>query len=95
REIGVRMAIGARAADVLLLVMRQELAAVGLGIVAGLLGAFATTRLLAVSLFGVGATDPLTFGAVAMLLAGVALVATLLPARRATRVDPMKALRAE
>lgn len=95
REIGVRMAIGARAADVLRLVLRQELGAVALGMGAGLLGAVAATRVLSASLFGVGATDPLTFAGVAGLLAAVALLATLLPARRATRVDPMKALRAE
>jgi ABC-type antimicrobial peptide transport system permease subunit len=95
REIGVRMAIGARAPDVLGMVLRQEMATVAVGVVAGLAGAVAATRVLAASLYEVGATDPVTFGAVAGLLAVVALLAALLPARRATRVDPMNALRSD
>jgi putative ABC transport system permease protein len=95
REIGVRMAIGARATDVLRMVLRQEMAAVALGVLGGLAGAAAATRVLAASLYGVGATDPVTFLAVAGLLAAVALLAALLPARRATRVDPVRALRSD
>jgi predicted permease len=95
REIGVRIAIGARASDVLRMVLRQELGAVALGVAAGLAAAAAATRVLATSLYGVGATDPATFAAVAGLLIAVALLATWVPARRATRVDPMGALRTD
>ena len=95
REIGIRMALGAHWRDVLQLVMWNALLLIGTGLVAGLGGSLALTRLIATRLWGVTATDPATFASVAALLATVALIATLIPARRAMRVDPTVALRYE
>lgn len=94
-DIGVRVALGAGPGNIIGLVVRQGMQLVAIGIVAGLLGAMALTRVMSTLLFGVSAQDGLTFGAVALLLALVALTAIVIPARRATRVDPMVALREE
>jgi predicted permease len=94
-DIGVRVALGARPGNIVGLVVRQGMELAVTGILAGLAGAFALTRVMTSLLFGVSATDAITFSAVAVLLAAVAFAATVIPARRATRVDPMVALREE
>jgi putative ABC transport system permease protein len=94
-EIGIRIALGARSADVLGMVLRRTLVLAGAALAIGTAGALAVTRTLAQFLFEVKPGDPLTFGAVGLLLLATALVAGLLPARRATRVDPLTALRHE
>jgi predicted permease len=95
REIGVRMALGARAADVLRLFIRQGMLIVAIGVAIGLGGAVALTRLMSSWLFDVSPTDPVTFACVALLLLMIALFACWLPARRAAKVDPIRALRHE
>jgi predicted permease len=95
REIGIRMALGAQTSDVLKLVIRQGMVLAIIGVSIGLAGAIGMTRVMSSLLFGVGATDPVTFAALSLLLGGVALLACYLPARRAMNVDPMIALRYE
>lgn len=94
-EIGIRMALGAHRGDVVKTVLRQGLSFTAMGLAVGLAGAYAATRVVRSLLYDVSATDPLTFLCVALLLAGVALLAAYLPARRAARIDPMMALRYE
>jgi len=95
REIGLRLAIGAQPRQVLLLVLRQGLLLTGVGVVLGLAAAFALTRLLSGLLFGVEAVDVTTFASISFLLIVVSLLACYLPARRAMRIDPLRALRYE
>jgi putative ABC transport system permease protein len=94
-EMGIRIALGAQRRDVMRLVISQGMLLLVLGMVIGTLGALAMTRALASFLYGVRPTDPVTFVAVVVILAGVAFLACYIPARRATRVDPMIALRYE
>jgi putative ABC transport system permease protein len=95
REIGIRMSLGAQRRDVFRLVVGQGALLAGVGMTVGLAGAFALTRLMASLLFTVGARDPLTFAAAPLLLLLVALAACAVPALRATRVQPVTALRAD
>jgi putative ABC transport system permease protein len=95
QEIGIRLALGAQRADVLRLIVGQGMRFVGVGVLLGLIGIFACTRLLQSLLFGIGATDLGTMFAVTTILTAVAFLACLLPARRASRVDPITALRQE
>jgi predicted permease len=94
-DIGIRIALGAPRTGILRLIVRQGMELAGMGIAAGLIGAVLLTRLMSSLLFGVSATDALTFTAVAVVLAAVALLASFIPARRATRLDPLAALRDE
>jgi len=95
REVGIRMALGAPGAEVQRMFVTRGLLLAGIGLTVGLVAAAALMRLLSSLLFGVDPFDPLTYGAVVAGLGLVALVATWLPARQATRIDPMSALRAE
>ncbi len=95
QEIGVRMALGAGRGDILRLVMGKSLRLIVWGTMVGLIAALAVLRVLSSLLFGVGSHDPATFVVVTLLLVAVALVATLVPARLASRVDPIVALRCE
>ena len=95
QEMGVRMALGARTSQVVGMVLRQGMGAIGVAIVLGLAAAYAATRLLETQLYGVGRADPVTFAAAPLVLAAVAFLACWLPARRASRVDPVVALRSE
>ena len=95
REIGIRMALGASQRNVLSLVVRQGMALALSGVMIGLAAAFLITRLIRSLLFGVEATDPITFAAISLLLFLIALLASYVPALRATRIDPMVSLRRE
>ena len=94
-EIGIRMALGAGSREVLALVVGQGMRLVAGGLVLGLAGAWVLSRVLTSQLYGVSARDPLTYLSVVLLLGGIALVASYVPARRAVRVDPMRSLRSE
>jgi putative ABC transport system permease protein len=93
QEIGIRMALGAKGGDVIRMVIRQAMQPVAIGVALGLVGAYSASRVLAAYVHGVTTTDPLTFVAVVVLLAGVAILATVVPARRAVHIEPTTALR--
>jgi putative ABC transport system permease protein len=95
QEIGIRMALGAKAADVLTMIVKNGMSLALIGVVIGLAGSFALTRLLATLLFQVAPTDAVTFTVVSICLVVAALLACYIPARRATKVDPLVALRSE
>jgi putative ABC transport system permease protein len=95
REMGIRIALGATPRQVVVPILREGLVLAAAGIALGTVGALFATRLLAGFLFGVGASDPMTFGSVAALLLSVAILASYLPSRRALRIDPIEALKAE
>jgi ABC-type antimicrobial peptide transport system permease subunit len=95
REIGIRIALGAKRSNVLGMTLTQGLRLIGAGLLLGLVGALLLTRVMSSLLFGISATDPLTFLGISLVLLAVALLATYLPALRATKVDPMIALRAQ
>jgi putative ABC transport system permease protein len=95
KEIGIRMALGAQKIDMMTMILRQSFSVIGIGLIAGLFGALGITRLMSSLLYGVAAWDPITFASTATLIAAVAFLACWLPARRAARVDPVIALRAE
>jgi len=94
-EIGVRMALGATPRNVVRLIIGQGMRVVMAGVAAGLIGALLVTRLMTNVVYGVRVTDPLTYGAVALLLTVVALLASYIPARRATRIDPLTSMRSD
>lgn len=94
-EIGIRMALGATRGDVLAAVLREGCKLTIVGSVVGLIGALALTRVVAIFLYDVSPTDPVTFASTSLLLIGIALLACYVPARRAARIDPMAALRYE
>jgi ABC-type antimicrobial peptide transport system permease subunit len=95
REFGIRATLGAQHADILKLVLREGIVVTLIGLVIGIGGAFAATRLIQNQLFGVSRMDPITIAAVAVLLLGVSLLACFIPARRTTKLDPLLALRVE
>ncbi len=95
REIGVRMALGARAADVVRIVVRQGMTLVILGLVIGIVGGYLLSRAAASILYGASPTDPAAYGIAILVLGLASLVASFVPARRATRIDPLVALRSE
>jgi ABC-type antimicrobial peptide transport system permease subunit len=95
QELGIRMALGAHPGNILSLVLRRGMKLTLIGMALGLIGAVASTRLLRDMLFGIKPVDPLTFAAMTLLVICISLVACFLPARRATKVDPMNVLRSE